>query len=262
MKIGDRLSDYEARGFDEKDAIVNVLLEVALHSLFVAFPTTFVCFGGATLVIFFGSSRVSSDHLLVGNDSIPGTDEILAALSVPLTEAAKLLRISPPEFSVIRSGPDLHKLLVNSAGERLFTIDVTRISGVIHSELIEAPLVLDATPTVKARIVTRNWMLLQKAEAFLTRRMLKTRDAFDIKLLLDTGAALNETLAANLSDGRASERLEDRDFIAHRIEQVSAKQCELELRPVLPNEVYRDLATQDFEPLRAALGVLFAEWLN
>jgi hypothetical protein len=164
MNIGDRLSDYEARGFAEKDAIVNVLLEVALHALFVAFPATFVCFGGATLVIFFGSPRVSSDlDLLVGNESIPSVEELLAALSAPLIQAAAVLRIPPPNLGVIESGADLHKLVVNAAEQRLFTIDVTRISGVIHSELADAPLALEAIPEIKARIVTPNWMLLQKA---------------------------------------------------------------------------------------------------
>lgn len=105
-------------------------------------------------------------------------------------------------------------------------------------------------------------MLLQKAEAFLTRRVLKVRDAYDIKLLLDFGAPLNDILKAHLSDGRASERLEDTAFIKKRIAAIDAKICEVELRPVLPREIYDQLAAEDFAELRSAVASFFADWLE
>src|SRR5581483_8866978 len=99
MKLGDRQGQYEERGFAEKDAAVNVLLEVALQSLSAAFPDTFVCFGGATLVLFFGSSRVSADlDLLVSGDRIPSAQEVIAAASAPLSEAALTLSLGDLQF--------------------------------------------------------------------------------------------------------------------------------------------------------------------
>lgn len=41
------------------------------------------------------------------------------------------------------------------------------------------------------RSVSKDHLLLQKAEAFAFRRGVKARDAYDIKLLLDTGAKLS-----------------------------------------------------------------------
>jgi len=47
-----------------------------------------------------------------------------------------------------------------------------------------------------------------------------------------------------------SDRLEDPDFIKQRIAAVTPKRCEAELREYLPEEVYRQLAENEFEPLR------------
>ena len=242
MNIGERLALYEERGFDERAAVINVFLEVALYTLFAAFPDTFVCFGGATLVLFFGSSRQSGDlDLLLTGATTPTAQELLDALSTPIAEAANILHIQKPQLSILASGGDHLKLLVQSEAERLFTIDVTRISAVIRSELIDVPLALHEDPAITAKIVSRDLLLLQKAEAFLTRRALKIRDAYDLKLLLDSGAELNEHLIAHLSDGIASERLEDPGFIVDGIAAVNYQKCKAELEPVLPHEVYREL---------------------
>jgi hypothetical protein len=69
-------------------------------------------------------------------------------------------------------------------------------------------------------------------------------------------------LRAHLSDGRGSEILEDRSQIEARIAQVTTIRCKSELQPVLPPDVYQELAALDFEPLRAVLRELFAEWLE
>ena len=100
-----------------------------------------------------------------------------------------------------------------------------------------------------------------KAEAFLKRPFLKARDAFDVKLLRDSGAELDDNLKAHLTDGPAAERLEDPEFIARRIAQVDSRTCKPELQPYLPKHVYDELEKVDFEPLRQALRELFSEWL-
>ena len=151
MKLGERLAQYEARGFAETDAVVNVLLEVALQSLSGAFPDTFVCFGGATLVLFFDSSRVSADlDLLVQGDEIPSSESVIAAASSPLKEAAEILNFGQLQFSTLQNGADHFKISVSVGAARLFTIDVTRISGTIHSEVARVPLAIESLPGATA----------------------------------------------------------------------------------------------------------------
>ncbi|MGC2478437.1 MAG: hypothetical protein WA423_01350, partial [Candidatus Sulfotelmatobacter sp.] len=76
------------------------------------------------------------------------------------------------------------------------------------------------------------------------------------------GAELDENLKFHLEDGVVSDRLEDPNFINERIAAVTPKRCEAELREYLPEEVYRQLAGKEFEPLRQSLRDLFAEWLK
>ena len=141
----------------------------------------------------------------------------------------------------------------------LFTIDVSRTSAVIKSELVEQPILTDEAIV---KYPTRNLLLLHKAEAFLGRKNVKCRDAFDIKVLRDSGAELDGNLKFHLQDGVVSDRLEDPHFIHQRMAAVTAKRCEPELREYLPEDVYRGLAESDFEPLRQSLRELFAEWLE
>jgi len=105
-------------------------------------------------------------------------------------------------------------------------------------------------------------LLLHKAEAFLGRKNVKCRDAFDIKLLRDSGAELDGNLKFHLEDGVVSDRLEDPDFVFERIAAVTPRRCEAELKEYLPADVYRQLAKNEFESLRQSLRDLFAEWLE
>ena len=263
MKVGARQAYYESRGFADSDAAVCVLLELALQSVSGAFPDTFVCFGGATLVLFFGSSRVSADlDLLVNGEHVPVAQDVIAAVSAPLQDASQTLGLGTLEFAVLLSGDHHFKIAISNQLERLFTIDVTRISGIIHSEVIKTSLSIESASVATASFVTRNWTLLQKVEAFLTRRVLKVRDAYDIKVLLDSGASLSEILKAHLADGRASERLEDPEFIHNRIASITSEKCELELRPVLPEQVYAELEKSDFAQLRNAVAKILADCLE
>lgn len=262
MNIADRLAKYEERGFVRDTASVNVLLEEALQILFSTFPGTFVFFGGASLVLFYGSPRHSGDlDLLINAETPPSADELKGVLEHPLKAAAEALGFEELTIESARTVGEFLKLAVK-AGERvLFTIDLTKVSAVIRSELVEFAVISDSAGRITVPVPSRDLQLLLKAEAFLKRRYLKARDAFDIKLLRDSGSALNDTLKAHLADGPASEKLEDSEFISKRIGEVNSRTCKPELQPYLPKDLYDELEEVDFEPLRETLRELFSEWL-
>lgn len=124
-------------------------------------------------------------------------------------------------------------------------------------EIVDETIVLDEG-TVLIPSVSRNYQLLQKAETFVSRKMMKTRDAFDMRLLLAEGAVLDEALKAHLNDLVLWREL-DAEQIKERIEQITPKLCRAELKSVLPEEVYSSLEVEEFESLRAAVRTLFAE---
>lgn len=262
MNIAERLTKYEQRGFSRETAAINVLLEEALQVLFSSFPDTFVFFGGASLVLFYGSPRHSGDlDLLVSTETPPSVDQLRQVLEQPLRAAAETLGILELGIEPARTTGEFLKLAVTSGALILFTIDLTRISSVIRSELVEFPLASDSMDYIAVPVPSRDLQLLFKAEAFLKRRFLKARDAFDIKVLRDSGAKLDENLKAHFVDGAASELLEDPEFITSRIDQVNSRTCKPELQPYLPKDIYEELERNDFETLRETLRQLFSEWL-
>jgi hypothetical protein len=260
MNYGQRLASYEGRGFRSDAAATNVLIEAALEALFSHFPERFVFIGGASLVLFYGSQRHSADLDLWLSAEAPGQEEIIAVLQPVLKEVAEALGY--PNMSVGAVAPlgDVAKFSVRSGATPLFTIDLTKIGAVIKSEVVSLPLPTTDQP-ISIPVPSRNLTLLFKAEAFLTRKRLKSRDAFDIKLLLDSGATLTEVLKIHLADGPAADRVEDSAYIAKRISQVNAAICRPELEPFLQEDVYRELEQLGFQPLRDALTTLFSEWL-
>ena len=259
MNIAARQAKYEDRGFSRETAAINVLLEETLSILFLAFPDTFVLFGGASLVLFYDSPRHSGDlDLLTTVDAPPSAIEIEAALRRPLSEAAETLGFSDLTIEPARAAGEFLRLVVSSAGRVLFTIDITRVSAAVRSELVALPIPFEATTVT---VPSRDLQLLFKAEAFLKRSSLRARDAFDIKLLMDSGAVLGANLKAHLADGPAADRLDDPEFIADRIDRIVSRTCRPELQPYLPGDIYRELEEEDFRSLRKALTELFADWL-
>ena len=261
MTLAERLKNFQDRGFRAETAAVLVLIEEALHSLFTSFADTFVLFGGATLVLFYGSQRHSGDIDLLPNcDETPEAEKIIDSISPTLGEVAQALGLAPLVIRTIADSEYLLKIRVESRDQRtLFTIDVARTSAVIKSELVEQPILTD---DAIVKYPTRNLLLLHKAEAFLGRKSVKCRDAFDIKVLKDSGAELDGNLKFHLQDGVVSDRLEDPDFINQRIGAITPKRCESELREYLPQDVYRQLEENEFEPRQRCLRDLFAEWLE
>lgn len=263
MNLRDRATHYQRRGFRPQSATVNALLEEALQLLFTAYPDAFVFFGGASLVLFYESPRLSADlDLLVLLDLLPTPEQLIQVLEAPLAEAAALVRLPDVKVRAAIVGDTHLKLTVSSEQQVLFTIDLSRISAISRNAVIEVPVANSPELRVNARILSRDFLLFQKAESFLLRRNVKVRDVFDIKFLVEQGARLNDNLRAHLSDGRASEILEDSDQINARIAQVNTNRCKSELEPVLPPHIYQELATSNFEPLRAVLRVLFADWIE
>jgi hypothetical protein len=91
--------------------------------------------------------------------------------------------------------------------------------------------------------------------------MVKTRDAFDMRLLLTEGAVLDKALKGHLNDLVMWREL-DAEQINGRIEQITPKLCRAELKSVLPEQLYSSLELEEFKSLRAAVRTLFAQWLQ
>lgn len=68
MNLEERLAKYLERDFSLEQAQTLVLMEEAAIALFSALPEHFVQFGGATLVLFHNSPRLSKDLDLLGKE--------------------------------------------------------------------------------------------------------------------------------------------------------------------------------------------------
>jgi hypothetical protein len=262
MNLEARLAKYMQRDFLLEQAQTLVLMEEAAIAVFAALPEHFVMFGGATLVLFRNSPRLSTDlDLLARVDHLPSAEELQNALEERVQEVAGIFGLGPVTFEPEHHGEQFLRLwIVGSKKQRLFTVDLTRIGGsVLAKEIVEEKIVLEES-TALIPSVSRKYQLLQKAESFVSRKMVKTRDAFDIRLLLDDGAVLDETLKGHLNDVVMWREL-DAEQINERIEQITPKLCRAELKSVLPEEVYAKLESEEFHGLRAAAKSLFAEWL-
>jgi hypothetical protein len=137
---------------------------------------------GPTLVLFYGSPRHSGDiDLLPNSDEIPNAETIIDSISPALGEVAQALGLAPLAISVIADSEYLLKIKVESKDQRtLFTIDISRTSAVIKSELVEQPILTD---NAIVKYPTRNLLLLHKAEAFLGRKNVKCRSVETLLIL-------------------------------------------------------------------------------
>src|SRR5437762_9700977 len=99
MNIEERLEKYLKRDFSLEQAQILVLMEEAAIALFSALPEHFVLIGGATLVLFHNSPRLSKDlDLLARDEALPRPEELEEALRVRLGEVAGILGIGPVAF--------------------------------------------------------------------------------------------------------------------------------------------------------------------
>jgi len=148
----------------------------------------------------------------------------------------------------------------SSTGQRLFRVDMTKFASAIESEIETHPIESELGESVDIKSPTKELLLLQKAEAFLLRRIVKARDAYDIHVLFQKGAVLNPNLKAHLEDAMHANEI-DGETVSGRIALIDIDRCSLELKPILPPEIYTPLEESKFEKLRDAVKKLFEEWL-
>jgi precorrin-6x reductase len=100
-----RLARYLGRDFSLERAQILVLMEEAAVALFAAMPEHFVMFGGATLVLFRNSPRLSKDlDLLARVDRLPSPEELQNALEEGVQEVAAIFGVGPVTFEREQSG--------------------------------------------------------------------------------------------------------------------------------------------------------------
>jgi len=245
MNLQARIDRYRERGFQQLEAEILVLIEESAAALFTAFPDQLILVGGATLVLFYESPRLSRDLGLVRSS---------------IQSIAETLGLGQLEFRKDIESPGFVKQWVLANHKALFSIDLTSIGGnvleihIVKKAIASAPEKIVATPSA-------NYLLFQKCETFLNRRHVKARDAFDIHLLLSRGAHLDKNLQAHLEDSIAMKEI-DQESIETRIQNINAKLCTVELRPVLPLAVFEELAKNEFDSIRRSLRVVLAHWLG
>lgn len=261
MTLAEQIEQLVGRGFSEERAEIIVLMREAAIIVFDAFPDSLVLVGGANLVLFQDSVRHSADlDFFPVSGDLPDVAKLNELLLNGLTPLAKLLDLHPLSLKTISADEGLIKLMLSSNGRVLFAIDITKIGSVLKSSVEERPLeaiAVDRAATVK--FVSRDQLLLNKAEAFLLRRNVKARDAYDAMDLLAKGASLKGNLRSYLEDMLSGDF--DADRIRERIEQLDARRCRAELKDKLPADVYQHLEQRDFQPLRDALKAIFQDWL-
>jgi hypothetical protein len=257
MNLQERVEQYVNRRTQQSDAEILVLIEESASALFSAFPDHFVLVGGATLVLLYESPRVSHDlDLQPRREDLPPIGELERVVAASIQPLGDAFGLGELEFE--RQGADgsFPKIWVHVNQRQLFSIDISRIGGtVIDSEIVQETIAGDKTVFAP----TQNNLLLQKCETFFNRRIVKTRDAFDIDFLLSKQAKLDANLIAHLDDFLLGEY--DSEFIRSRIDSVDSKRCTAELRSVLPIEIFEALAKEDFKRLRDSLESVFARWL-
>src|SRR5712692_1296590 len=261
MNLQARIDRYRERGFQQLEAEILVLIEESAAGLFTAFPDQFILFGGATLVLFYESPRLSRDlDLLAAPTQIPKPEEIEDVVRSSIQSIAEILGLGQLEFRKDIESPGFVKQWVLANQRALFSIDLTSIGGnvletqIVKKAIANAPEKIVATPSA-------NYLLFQKCETFLDRRHVKARDAFDIHLLLTRGAHLDKNLQAHLEDFIAM-KVTEQEPIEARIHDMHANLCTVELRPVLPLAIFEELAKNEFETIRRSLRVVVAHWLG
>src|ERR1700730_5667672 len=96
MNLDERLAKYLGGDFSLEQAQILVLMEEAAVALFTALPEHFVLFGGATLVLFHNSPRLSKDlDLLARVDALPSSEELQNALEAHASVVAGIFGVGP-----------------------------------------------------------------------------------------------------------------------------------------------------------------------
>ena len=146
----------------------------------------------ATLVLFYDSRRLSRDlDLLAKTEVLPSVSEITRVIETSIQPLGEIFGLGRLEFQSGSGKEDFIKLWVKSNERRLFSVDLTRIGSTVlkaeevRKQIADSDQKVVITPSADA-------LLFQKCETFLERRIVKSRDAFDINVLLARRAKLGE----------------------------------------------------------------------
>jgi len=261
MNCQSRIELYLKRGFQKTEAEILVLIEEAASGLFSAFPDRFILFGGATLVLFYDSPRLSRDlDLLAKTDELPPAVDVQKVVESSIQPLAEIFGLGKLDFRQQGDSKDFIRIWVESNHRPLLSIDLMRIGGTVpKSEIVQQKIAGDQQKTIL--VPSANYLLFQKCETFLDRRYPKARDAFDIDVLQIRGAQLDDNLKAHLDDFIRMKEL-DPDLIRSRIARIDPKLCTVELRPILPQKLFGELAKDDFNQLRKVLEAVFSNWIE
>jgi len=261
MNLQDRVDQYKRRDFQVAEAEILVLIEEAAAAIFASFPDYFILCGGSTLVLFYGSPRLSRDlDLFASLSTVPTHGDIEAVVRATLQPIAEIFGFGQLDFRKDADSPDFARYWIIANQRALFSIDLTRIGGgVLRSQIVKQTVANNPNKTVLT--LTPDYLLLQKCETFLSRRYLKARDGFDIHLLATRGARLDVNLHAHLEDFITMNEL-DGESIDRRIQSLTPKLCTVELRPVLPPAIFEPLAKDDFQPIRRSIRTILSHWLK
>jgi hypothetical protein len=227
MNLAEYLKTLVGKGFSEERAEVIAMMREAAIQLFKAFPDSFLLYGGANLILFHDSTRHSADlDLLSTAETMPTTDDMRSVLNDGLKSLSVLLGLGTLKTEIINSDESLKKIMVKKGDDTtLFTVDLSRMGSVLRQGIQEEPLEsLSSVTVAQVKRVSRDFLLLQKAEAFLLRRVIKVRDAYDIKVLADEGASLTDNLKDHLAASLAWEEITG-ERIIERIAQVDVTRC-------------------------------------
>ena len=150
---------------------------------------------------------------------------------------------------------------MKGSGRLLFTVDLCRHGNVIASEITEYPVAIDDETIATVKAVSIHYTLLQKAECFLFRPKIKTRDAYDIYSLLKRGATLGGNLKFHLEDSLTAHEVEA-EQIETRIAFVDTAHCTHELKTLLSSKEFDAISENGFAVLRDALRKIYGQWLD
>ena len=122
MNLEARLAKYLERDFSPEQAQTLVLMEEAAIALFAVLPEHFVMFGGATLVLFRNSPRLSKDlDLLARVDHLPSSEDLQNALEERVQEVAGIFGVGPVTFEPEQNGEQFLRLWVIGSKKQSFS---------------------------------------------------------------------------------------------------------------------------------------------
>ena len=95
------------------------------------------------------------------------------------------------------------------------------------------------------KAASRDFLLLQKAECFMLRKIMKARDAFDIYRLRQSGVVLNQNLENHLEDTLMGDEIDATDIAARELPRLT-RSVVVSCEHCCPQTVFESLAKGQF----------------